>query len=374
MADRPERPREIPPETLPGLREAVRAARPGRTVASEPLAEVDPVARVLVETPLAHLDRPFDYAVPASMADTAVAGARVKVRFAGKDLDGYVVHRTTHTDHTGTLTPLRRVVSPEPVLSPAIAELAGLLAERYAGTRADVVRLAVPPRHATTEKKPSPPEEPVVVDRATADDAWRAYPAAEAFLAHLAGGGSPRAVWSSLPGEDWPRLLAEAAAATLAGGRGSVLCVPDHRDVARVDAALTAVLGAGHHVVLTAGAGPARRYREFLAVSRGTRRIVVGTRAAAFAPVRGLGLVAIWDDGDDLHAEPRAPYPHAREVLLTRAQVEDAAALVGGFARSVEAEQLLATGWAHELVAPARRAARRGHRVGHRRDRPPARA
>ena len=131
-----------------------------------------------------------------------------------------------------------------------------------------------------------------------------------------------------------------------------MLCVPDHRDVDRLDAALTAVLGAGHHVVLTAGAGPARRYREFLAVSRGTRRIVVGTRAAAFAPVHDLGLVAIWDDGDDLHAEPRAPYPHAREVLLTRAQVEDAAALVGGFARSVEAEQLLATGWAHELAAP----------------------
>ena len=111
-----------------------------------------------------------------------------------------------------------------------------------------------------------------------------------------------------------------------------------------LDAALTELLGAGHHVVLTAGAGPARRYREFLAVSRGTRRIVVGTRAAAFAPVHDLGLVAIWDDGDDLHAEPRAPYPHAREVLLTRAQLEDAAALVGGFARSVEAEQLLATG------------------------------
>ena len=352
MADRPERTREIPPETLPGLRETVRAARPRRAAAAEPVAPVDPVAHVLVETPLAHLDRPFDYAVPASMADTAVAGARVKVRFAGKDLDGYVVRRSRHTDHTGTLTPLRRVVSAEPVLSPAIAELAGLLAERYAGTRADVVRLAVPPRHATTEKKPSPPEEPVTVDPGSATAAWSAYPAAGAFLAHLAGGGSPRAVWPALPGEDWPRLLAEAAAATLAGGRGSVLCVPDHRDVDRLDAALGAVLGAGHHVVLTAGAGPARRYREFLAVARGTRRIVVGTRAATFAPVHDLGLVAIWDDGDDLHAEPRAPYPHAREVLLTRAQVEGAAALVGGFARSVEAEQLVATGWAHELAAP----------------------
>ena len=348
MADR----REPLPETLPGLREAVRARRPKRVPTSEPSAEADPVARVLVDTPLAHLDRPFDYAVPASLADDAVPGARVKVRFAGKTLDGFVVARAAESDHTGTLTPLQRVVSAEPVLAPAVAELVGLLAERYAGTRADVLRLAVPPRHATTEKQPSPAEEPVEVDTSAARSAWSAYPTADPFLGHLAVGGNPRGVWSALPGEDWPRLLASAAALTLAGGRGSVLVVPDRRDVARLDAALTAVLGDGHHVVLTAGAGPGRRYREFLAVARGTRRIVVGTRAAAFAPVRDLGLVAIWDDGDDLHAEPRAPYPHAREVLLTRAHVERTAALLGGFARTVEAEHLLGSGWAHEIAPP----------------------
>jgi primosomal protein N' (replication factor Y) len=79
--------------------------------------------------------------------------------------------------------------------------------------------------------------------------------------------------------------------------------------------------------------------------------VVAGTRAAAFAPVAPLGLVAIWDDGDDLHAEPRAPYPHAREVLLTRAQLAGCAALVGGFARSAEAQQLVETGWAKEIAA-----------------------
>ena len=115
--------------------------------------------------------------------------------------------------------------------------------------------------------------------------------------------------------------------------------------------------------MLTAGAGPARRYREFLAVSRGTRRIVVGTRAAAFAPVHDLGLVAIWDDGDDLHAEPRAPYPHAREVLLTRAQLQDTAALVGGFARSVEADHLLTAGLGARDHRAPRGAPRRGHGV-----------
>ena len=62
--------------------------------------------------------------------------------------------------------------------------------------------------------------------------------------------------------------------------------------------------------------------------------------------------MAIWDDGDDLHAEPRAPYPHAREVLLLRAEQQRTALLVGGFARTVEAQQLLGTGWAHEIVAP----------------------
>ncbi len=343
-----------PPETLPGLRATVRASRaraPSRT-APEPLAGIDPVARVLVDTPLAHLDRTFDYAVPASLAGSAMPGARVKVRFAGKDLSGFVVARVGSSDHTGTLSPLRKVVSPERVLSPVIAGLAETLAERYAGTRADVLRLAVPPRHATTEKQPSPVEDSVVVDRAAAREAWAAYPTADAFLDHLASGGTPRAVWSAAPGADWPLLLAHAAAVALADGRGSVLVVPDRRDVARLDAALTEVLGKGHHVVLTAGAGPARRYREFLAVSRGSRRVVVGTRAAAFAPVTDLGLVAIWDDGDDLHAEPRAPYPHARETLLTRAVQEGAAALLGAFSRSVEAEQLLATGWAHELALP----------------------
>jgi primosomal protein N' (replication factor Y) (superfamily II helicase) len=123
------------------------------------------------------------------------------------------------------------------------------------------------------------------------------------------------------------------------------------------------VLGTGHHVALTADSGPSARYRDFLAVSRGARQIVVGTRAAAFAPVRDLGLVAIWDDGDDLHAEPRAPYPHAREVLLLRAEAEGTAALVGGFARTVEAAYLLRTGWARE-IAPTREAARRAVVVG----------
>ena len=215
-----------------------------------------------------------------------------------------------------------------------------------------MLRLAVPARHAATEKKDSAiAVPPPAYDSGAAEAAWSAHGPAAAFLGHLATGGSPRAVWSAAPGTDWPALVAHAVGATVAGGRGALVVVPDGKDVARVDTALTAVLGADQHVVLTADAGPAKRYRDFLAVARGRRRVVVGTRAAAFAPVAGLGLVVIWDDGDDLHAEPRAPYPHARETLLLRAEREGAAALVGAFAMSVEAEQLVRSGWAHHLTA-----------------------
>jgi primosomal protein N' (replication factor Y) len=329
-----------------------------RKAAEAEITDVDPVAQVLVDVPLAHLDRPFDYAVPVAMADAARPGVRVKVRFAGQDVDGYVVARAATSEHPGRLAPLRRVVSPERVLSPEVAALTATVAQRYAGTRSDVLRLAVPARHATTERAaPTPVPPPPPWDAATAERAWAGHDPGGVFLRHLAEGGAPRAVWHAAAGTDWPALLAHAAAATLSGGRGSLLVVPDRKAVARLSEALETVLGPGQHVTLTADAGPAERYRAFLAVARGAVRVVVGTRAAAFAPVHDLGLLVLWDDGDDNHAEPRAPYPHAREVLLLRSEQERAAVLLGGFARTVEADQLTRTGWAHP-IAPTRALAR----------------
>lgn len=80
-------------------------------------------------------------------------------------------------------------------------------------------------------------------------------------------------------------------------------------------------------------------------------RAVVGTRAAMFAPVRDLGLVALWDDGDDSHSEPHAPQPHAREVLLLRAAQDKCGFLLGSWSCTVEAAQLVESGWARPLVA-----------------------
>lgn len=340
-------------EQLALLKRQVRTKRP-RPV-SEPAANL-PVAKVAVDLPLAHLDRPFDYLVPETMTQEAVAGCRVKVRFSGRDVDGFLLQRVERTDHPGSLASLRRVVSPEPVLSPPVAAVARVVADRYAGTLADVLRLAVPPRHARVEAEAAAPA-PSRLDLSAEAlvEPWAEEVGGAALLRRLTEGQSPRAVWTARAGDDWPSKLATAAAATASSSRGSLLCLPDARDVARVDAALTSLLGVGTHVVLTADLGPAARYRAFLALLRGQASIAVGTRAAAFSPVRDLGLVAIWDDGDDLYAEQHAPYPHAREVLVQRAHLEQAAAVLGGYGRSVESQLLVESGWAMALSATRER-------------------
>ena len=190
------------------------------------------------------------------------------------------------------------------------------------------------------------------------------YPTGPQLLDAVAQGAPARAVWTALPGEDWPTRLVELAQAALSGGRGALVVVPDGKDLDRLAAAAEALLPAGS--VACCAPTPPRRSAtaRFLSAARGTAQVVLGTRGAVFAPVRDLGLVAIWDDGDDLHAEPRAPYPHARDVLVQRAHLASCAAVVAGTARTAEAALLIESGWAHELVADraALRVPRRGWR------------
>ncbi len=343
-----------------------RPARPdAKGVGAALLAERDPVARVLLDTHVPHLDRPFDYAVPAELADAAVPGARVKVGFAGQELTGFVLERVADSQVRQRLQPLRRVLSALPVLSPEIARLAEDVAARSAGTVADVVRVAVPPRVARVDKEleqrlaEDPEHSTGLSPHAPApshDAALADYAGGPAFLAELTAGGAPRAVAEVLPAHpahDWTDVLAAAVGAAWRAGRGAVAVVPDQKALARLERAVADEIGAEHLVRLHADDGPTPRYRAFLAAATGRVRVVLGTRSAAYAPVDDLGLVCCWDDGDENLVEQRAPYQHARDVLLLRAGRSGCAALFAGHAVSPEAQRLVSTGWARR-IAPER--------------------
>ena len=145
----------------------------------------DPVARVLLDSPVPHLDRTFDYLVPAAMAQQALPGTRVMVRFGEQEMRGWIWERGSTTTHIGRLSALRRVVSDLPVLPEGSRRLIEAVASRSCGTRSDVIRLAVPARHATTEKAErdkAPLDLPTWEPPSSSEPSWRPYDGGEEYL------------------------------------------------------------------------------------------------------------------------------------------------------------------------------------------------
>ena len=301
-----------------------------------PLAPTNPVAQVIIDSPVPHLDRIFDYAVPEKLDQIAIPGVRVRIRFAGRLTDGFLVSRSSTSEHAGELIPLTNVVSPEVVLLPQILKLANEVANRNAGILSDVLRSAIPNRHAGAEETKFASPTKVTAPKQTL---WDQYQGGAALLSRTIAGQTPRAIVTT--GQDNPAKLIAEYALSVAGDRGVIAVVPDRAAIDRVVAALLE-LGTPKSAiaVLAADDGSATRYRNWLAVLRGSAQIVVGTRSAVFAPVKNLTAILIWDDWNETHTSPQAPYWNSRDVAVLRSSEESCALVLIGAAMSVQAHAL----------------------------------
>lgn len=295
-----------------------------------------PVAEVLLESAVPHLDRPFDYVVPIDLADKIVPGCRVKLRFSGREMTGYVLRRKQEPSTTSRLSLITKLVTALPVLAQDILELSGQVAERGAGVTADVLRAAIPPRAARVEKDfagllaPDPTL-----------DAENPRPRSAALALKSFGELS------------WTAQILDRVRLCLQGDGEAVIVVPDQRDVDSLLEVLVKDLGSGVAVQLTAEMGPSARYHAFLQLRFGQARVAVGTRSAIFAPVPRLRLLMVFEDAEQTHSEPRAPYHHVREVALLRTVQTGAELVLLSTSRSLEVQRLVERGWLTE-VAPGR--------------------
>ncbi|GAB3943982.1 primosomal protein N' [Corynebacterium tapiri] len=315
-------------------------------------AEHRPIARVLPLLGLPHLDRGFDYLVSTDDDHVAQPGVRVRIRFSGRLVDAILLERRESSEFDGQLRFLDRVIAPEVVYPERIERLVDALAQRYAGTRSDLIRLAIPPRHAGAEQADvTTPYEDLGEIGEPDLSAWSAYEHGQSFVDAVVGDSTARAVWQIAPGEDWAAALAALAVKVVKDGAGALLVVPDQKDVDALERAARELVSARQVVTLTAGLRPQARYRRYLSILHGQARLVIGTRSAAFAPVHNLRLSVIVHDGDENLTDPRAPYPHAREILTTRSVIERSTLVIAGYTRTAEAQLLVSSGWAHGLVA-----------------------
>lgn len=321
------------------------------------------VARVQLESPVPQLDRLFDYAIPHPLVAEVAPGVRVKVplRSAGRMMDAFVVEVVADDGTERPLSSVEAVVSTTPVLPAPLYTLARRVADRAAGSVSDILRLAVPKRMVRAEKAwaaaPAPTAPDVVpAARERADEVLGAYPGLGAALdagERLAVDAPPRP-HAELPRGAWADLLAAAATRTLARGKSVVLVVPDYRDQAQLLAALGELVPAEAIVRDDADQSGPARYGQYLRTLAPVPCIVVGRRSAVYAPAHDTGLVALWDDGDSLLAEPLSPGVHARDAALVRQEIEHSALLFAGHTRTTDVQRLVEVGYVRE-VPQARR-------------------
>jgi primosomal protein N' (replication factor Y) (superfamily II helicase) len=374
---------------------------------------------VLVDVPLFHLDRPFTYRVPEALAAQVHLGTRVKVPFGGRRrVDAWVIGRAP--DLPPDARDLLRVVSPIPSFGPVELNLLRWVADRYAATVTDTLRLAVPPRVAAVEKSMDPPGAagpgPAPTPAAGVPGGRVGAPAPAAGVpggrvgAPTPGGGAPEregspprsgvgaAVHSppigpiagpASPTTDPPRAVSSPPSDPLvdlvaSGWAGAVYWRPlpgedrGARVIALVEAALergrgaivvTPEVAAGSTVGdavrkafpdaadLASDLSDRRRYRAWAELRRGRRLVVVGGRSSVLAPLPALGCVVVDDEANFAHKEQRTPRFHARDVALRRAAAARALCVLSGTVPSAEALAAMQAGQCR-LLTPDRAAER----------------
>lgn len=104
-----------------------------------------PIARVIVDVSVKDTDRPFDYAIPPSMADWIETGSRVGVPFGGRTVQGFVIGLSDRTDvPLSRLKPIQQLLDVVPPLPADLVELGMWMSDRYVCTLTAALQAMIP--------------------------------------------------------------------------------------------------------------------------------------------------------------------------------------------------------------------------------------
>jgi primosomal protein N' (replication factor Y) (superfamily II helicase) len=279
------------------------------------------VARVVLDNPLPHLDRLFDYEIPEEIDEICVPGVKVKVKFSNRNMEAWVVEKVALSSHHKKLSEISKVISNYPVLTPEVLTLSQIVADRFIGNLTDVLRFAIPPRQAKIEK------------------AFKCESIKSTKIE-----SKEDVIHSSItipPCVDKDEQIIESVKKTIKQGKQSLILFPNIYLVEEFKNALILKEPDVKVQVLSAEQEPSVRYSSFLEILGSNAEVVIGTRNAVFAPLQNLGLIAIWDDADENYYSQQSPYWNAREVAILRARLNGCDFMSFGNCESVAINQLI---------------------------------
>jgi len=279
------------------------------------------IAQVVVGLPV---EGPFDYSIPAELADKVAAGQRARVLFNRRQRLGIVVGFKAKSPFK-RLNPVLSCLDNLPALDEKALAFTKELSAYYACSWGEAIETWLPPALRTTRPLEwTPPVSGVKPESPPA-----------AILLHD----------KSLD-KRWPLIL-DMVRKTLDANRSVVFLVPEAAMVDFVVAHLAKAVSVPI-VVLDKKASASKELESWLAVREGKVRILVGTRSAIFAPAAHLGLIVIYEEENTAYKQEQTPHYDARTLARIRAGVEQCSVLYVSSAPSAET-------WFHFLKEQTRK-------------------
>ena len=308
-----------------------------------PEVAVRSIAHVAVDARVGSQTGIFDYLIPEALAGQVSIGQRVRVPFGRRSVTGFVC-AVDEAPGVIELKPIEAVVDAEPMLPVELVELAGFVADHYLVPLDEVIRAAVPPRVRRAVRKPGTRRRRSRILTAGGSSASPAAAAVElepdqqaaveriaislgrqesqVFLLHGVTGSGKTEVYLAL----LDQVLRD-------GGQGLAL-IPEialtPQTVARFGARFP-----GRLAVLHSALTEAERAGEWWRIRRGEADIVIGPRAAVFAPLPRLRLIVIDEEESSAFKQERTPRYHAPTVARWLAQRTRSVLVLGSATPSV---------------------------------------
>ena len=143
------------------------------------------------------------------------------------------------------------------------------------------------------------------------------------------------AVLHGVTGSGKTEIYLRLAEYVRAQGRAVLLLVPEIALTPAIASAFRRAFGdrvAIQHSALSDG----ERHDQWHRIRRGDVDVVVGTRSAVFAPLRGLGLIIVDEEHDGSYKQEESPRYHGRDVAVMRGRQSNALVVLGSATPSLE--------------------------------------
>jgi primosomal protein N' (replication factor Y) (superfamily II helicase) len=296
---------------------------------SAAIAQVEPL------TTARALRGPFDYLLPEEIRSGVGVGTMLVVPFGRREVLGVVVGlaETSEIARGRLLAPLRALQNGVP------AELVGLaewIALEYCSTVARALRLVLPPGPV---RPPSPRSRKVVVRRPVhlpvgarlahppelAEDQRRAL---EELEEELRRREFSERLLHGVTGSGKTEIYLRAVSATLEQGRGAIVMVPEIALTPQMVGRFLERFGETV-AVLHSRLGLPERREEWRRLRAGEARVCIGPRSAVFAPIEGIGMIAVDEEHESSYKHEGDPRYDARTVARWRALKNGALLLLG---------------------------------------------